>query len=1603
MIDNPFTQDSKYFNNALAYAYLNPELNQTITEILTQVKLNQIDVSDIKQNQFPENFNTQLFVSQNINEINIYQLNNHITQSAITNNALFNHMYSYIPVFQHKLLILDDNFFQLVNGTLNANHINYDSIIKIKTSHGQVILGKVVYIDFDNNMFQILTEDYDTIIPTNETTYTLHSVQIYDVTRLAYIVYYREYLTQNPNIIYDTQIEFNYELYKSLYPESKYMTKEEAYLDYIYFIGINNNRIAKASDILINDSNIPTLIPLDPLAQGDIDTNVVRVRQVLNVPENGIVSFHGIDLYYTSSNNIRHSRDVRYTGLITEHAIKSYVDHKFDNYADINDINVIGQAVFNSNVQFKGESNIFTNIIAENLNVKESATLQSIETIKDIIVNKDAIINSNTYIKMNLFVDSNVEIGGNVNINNDVLLNSNLIIKNNTQTQNIHVENNVTIEGTIHLDSNIIISKSNIVLNNLDTNVSQSKIDINNTDVNINNCNINLSNNKINLSDCEVNISSSIINVNDINIVNELNTNHLNVQGNSSFTGSNNKTVFEHYVEFENNILANNGINIKNNNMTITDNDVIVNNGNVLINQGNIEIEEGSIYVNQGNITINNSNIIIDNGSFTINNGDIYIPNGKLQIDDNTFDQNGIILDGASLNIIDGYFDINSKFIVQNDSIETILPITIHNSLSIENSKLILDNTNIEITSNNNIIAYNTNCHFNECFTKNINSSNISVSQNINGKEIHSINTTSCNLATNKLNVYNILEADSSNVWIKKQLTIDCNVQIKEDILVNGEMNVTKFIETSELMTNKLTTSNISINGLSEFNNNVICNKNLDVNGRTFFYGNVQFRNPLYFNSITHFNDEIKCSSNVTFLSTCKFSKNTTFETSATFNSNIIVKGNATFETGGVIINNDGVTIDNKTTIGSAYIYSLENTNFECKGSALFNDIVTFKKLVKFTSNTTFIEDVNMMKNLNLNKLNIGTNIIASDSMTLFKKNVYVDTVIISSNITIQNQGYIKYLIADTLETTKFIFSGELLDIRKDLTVRNNTLLNTCTIEKNLITNGSINVFNNSVFKNDLEIYKSVSSCNIITSNIDISNTTNLNGVININGKCFINNDIQIKNNAICFQNVEFNRGFVVKTEKTKFEQGATVEFGGKVSMSNLYVQSLNASNISTFDIIHVNKSASFNADLTVDGSISIYNAYLRNDISECKNIYASELVKCKNLFVMENINIGKELSVKSLNIPNIMSTNNSNIEFNIPLIANKITANDICTFNKGITVNYGMNVNTKPIFNNHCDFKETVTFYKDTTFNENSKFYKDVTVYKNLYVDGSLFLSQDVNLQRDITVNNLKAMSNIYVLNQTNSYNAVIQNELKVPGLSHLNKIGIGKVNNTFLTSNVGTGNILNITCDELIVKENSIFKKDVKIQGTLEAQKIVQLSDKRSKFNILNVTNDELYNAIECAKLKYYTRITDRSNAIGFMAQDFENNNLLKQAIVLDGETKYIQLTKTRYFRNISSNRNIIQVSDGFEWIFDEGQTLVLNDGRKYTITNCNQELLQANISPQLDITDECISVVGLQINDTKKIDHTQMNLITLGMCSALLDRIKLLEEKLYNTNIN
>lgn len=1612
MIDNPFNQTIEQFNLGAAFAYLNPEysafMGQKVNQIIKKVTTGQIQ-TDIDFTKFPENFNYHLFVSQNIANVELIYFSDVIKTAFIVNNAVYDDFMTFIPIFQYPIQLIDNNKFKVLNNlTLNFNFIQNGTTVKIRNSLRNTFIGKVSNIDYTDNTFDIEFNDLSILLETNsEITYTLVSVQVCDIERIAYIIFYRQYLTNNPNIIYDTQIEFNYELYQTLYPETRYMDKNEAYLNYIYYIGINNPRIGKAADISIDEENLPDIQPLDTLATADIDVDTIRAKKLLSVPENATFSVHGIDLYYTTSNSERHSKDVIYNGLITEKGIKGYIDHKFDNYAQMNDVSIQGETAFAKSVFINGESNYATNMFFNNINVDNTATFTNLNTIGLLTVDGEAIFNKDINAYQNIYVSSNVIVNGEGLFSDNISTNCNISTSNNVFCSGISILSNLQlINGNLDINSKFLINNHDLDITDFTCKIGSCKIQSLNNETTIIDTTINIESSDIILTNGKFTIySDNNSEINKLIVVDNF-VSHCNCTFNGKVLFDSEEQIeVKPSTNFVSKVYLNNGCIIQGDELIVDNTGFKITNGSSTIDNGNINIYNGNLSFNDGAILIDKNGINIEYGQINVDSGIVNLSNSILNVNENIINDKGITINNGDLNVSNGRITLDYVFNVDPTIFEVSLPLNVlDKDVTIKNGSLILDNI---IISNTDIVASNINCTLSNCSTNSLNTSNIQCSL-MNTDNIYVVNeVTTNNTITNYLSINKTFITTDSNIIVQKPIDINANLIANENIIAKSNVNVWNNLYAKTIDSELITSDRIEIVTCKVLND-LICDSNLTVTGQTNFKGKVVFSYPNTFQASVKFIDNVNFSSNVffngttTFNNTLKVNKSSTFDESVQFNKSVNLKlSGATFDEYGFTCEKRINTVTaNINQLSNNYIYCKELGEFE---SAKFNDTVVFN------SNAVFMNDISFIKPLTVVGINVTNNMMSTSNMTLFKQKVYIDDTLLASNISIQNDCFVNNLIANTLQTSNIAFKGDLLDIKKDINVRNKTITQFCTVSNVLNAENILNVKGNSYFYGDAFFDKKIETNQLLADYSVISNGSTFHGSTVFNKDTTFNNNVILNDVINCNKNATFYNGIVMKNGTCLLENATTLLNRGKTILTSTEVDNITVKTLLKAEDIHVSSTLSVIENILLDGTLFAYNINITNDIKNVNNIFVNNEIVCSKATINNSFTC-KSINTDSFKVPDIITVDLDGINCERHMEINTLTAKELCIFKKGIHIENSMFIDSEATFRYNTMFKNTAMFYDNTFFTKNVNCGSNVIISKDLYVDGNLYLAQSIDLQRNITLVNMIAKSNVDILNQLTSSNATVNDTLAVKGNSLLTRVGIGGTQTILPASTIESPIV--VYCDNLAVSNTSKFNKKVTIgtinttnetmltvNGILEGSKIVQTSDNRVKYNINNISDEEILNSIDYVSLKRFKMIENDTPFIGILAQDLQGNELLKSVLSSHISEKTIKLKENRHCQNISSAFDIIKISDGKDWFLELGQKIVLKDGRIYEIINCDKEEQTAVISPPLDVTDQFITITSLVIKDLVQIDMNQLLTITLGMCSSLYKKINKLESILNN----
>lgn len=364
----------------IVFMYLNPQVDhltsvQQATDYWTDNSNDYIGRCNL--DYIPSDLDPSVFITGCNATINASTLNQDIKKSMLSNGLTVQDIYTMstydIPTIGKYIKYIDKNTFQFQELEYKINYnLSSNDDVKIITDYGIPCYKKIVRVDTDLNHFEVNNTCNLNLYSSN----FLSGIKLYDPLRLARIKFLDIYL---PNLlelepVYDAFVnvdqQFNYELYKILYPDSRALTKEEALIDYITRYGNNDVRIGNTLDIELGSrggsGNIYS--PIQSI-------NYLSINTVLNLDfsqDTGRVTWNGTDLYYVTDDPNRPLSEVSpyFQGLITELAIKTYINDIFYPSFTISNLKLEGQAeiqtMFSSNIVSSNISvqNLFTDNLA---------------------------------------------------------------------------------------------------------------------------------------------------------------------------------------------------------------------------------------------------------------------------------------------------------------------------------------------------------------------------------------------------------------------------------------------------------------------------------------------------------------------------------------------------------------------------------------------------------------------------------------------------------------------------------------------------------------------------------------------------------------------------------------------------------------------------------------------------------------------------------------------------------------------------------------------------------------------------------------------------------------------------------------------------------------------------------------------------------------------------------------------------------------------------------------------------------------------------------------------------------------------------------------
>lgn len=444
----PFNQDF----NAAKFLYYNPEL-AAFSNVLTNADAiawalsNDTNGMASNDDGIPVNFDSLTFVSDYKSTLDASILNQTIKTAMLAegfSSQQLNVRGKYVStIYQDARLVAENEFrfnflpappeqtFSISNSNLNVGD-------QIKLLHVNTGIYEYAFVTtiVDPNTFGASN-------PRKEFTnvgdvYTVVGIRVWDLERLARINFLRG-MSPPPSVppadaFAQLDTSFNPELYRLLYPDASRMNDLETYIDYVNRKDNNDFRIGRAGDIPVGSNDFKS------------EFNYVNVDYRLTLDEVCAMQWGDKYVYGISTDSVTRSAQVSLINdkLITERAIKQYVDRSFDEVAVFNDITVNGTTTLNGPVFINNSLNINDLNISGNLVVRDDLEVNGSTILEDLEVRGTSILHGGTRI-----LDNGIE--------------SNYI--ESCELSNVYIKNAIHSDGSlfkteVYLESNLYFNDS---------------------------------------------------------------------------------------------------------------------------------------------------------------------------------------------------------------------------------------------------------------------------------------------------------------------------------------------------------------------------------------------------------------------------------------------------------------------------------------------------------------------------------------------------------------------------------------------------------------------------------------------------------------------------------------------------------------------------------------------------------------------------------------------------------------------------------------------------------------------------------------------------------------------------------------------------------------------------------------------------------------------------------------------------------------------------------------------------------------------------------------------------------------------------------------
>lgn len=340
----------------LDFVYLNPKLhvdcnldnNISLSNYYYNHYSNNYSLSNI-----PDNFNERVYLN-NLSPIvlaTISTLNNYIYNSMLLDGYTSNEIApEFIPMINTDIYFIGQDTFSLPY--FSTSNLSVGDHLYILENDYSYIYPKVVSIE-NNSVIKVSPFYYR-----EYNNYKLLGIGFYNPLRTATISYLS---FSNESIRFEYNNEFNPELYKLLYPESRFLDKENAYVNYL-----NNfpNRIGNVVELL------------RPSSDTRIEYDIVDIKTRLNLKYGSSLIFNGIKIDGISRNIPQSIDEFGFDYFVTERAAKVYTDTFVQNYDTFTGLSLSNYVYnLNSNLFFQG-NNVY------NLDVKGNNQIDNLYSKK---------------------------------------------------------------------------------------------------------------------------------------------------------------------------------------------------------------------------------------------------------------------------------------------------------------------------------------------------------------------------------------------------------------------------------------------------------------------------------------------------------------------------------------------------------------------------------------------------------------------------------------------------------------------------------------------------------------------------------------------------------------------------------------------------------------------------------------------------------------------------------------------------------------------------------------------------------------------------------------------------------------------------------------------------------------------------------------------------------------------------------------------------------------------------------------------------------------------------------------------------------------------